>query len=531
MLKFFRKHARGWFMTAIIVIIIAVFVLYFGSTRAGRHANAIITIDKKIISEAEFHNEYEKLLNMARINLKDKLTPEMLKKMDLKTKAYENLLNREIIIAKASDMKIQVSDDELRNAIFAIPILQTDGRFDERKYQQMLRYNRMNAEEFEFLQRAELTANKIESFVREGVKISDKEIYDLYVLQNQKINVTFLQISGEDMKKKISPAQSDLEDYLKRNGNQFRVAEQTRIKYLFFGADSVPATISDSEIKSYYSGYPDKYKTKDGKQAPLASVQDAIVKELKKTKGLQTAYLEAKKARDEIYQEDNMEAYGKKNNLNLHSTDFFTLSKLPQEFAAVKNFPEALIDLNKGELSKIISSENGYYLLQVVDKKPSYIPELKTIENQVKHSFIENEAKVLAEKEATTVLEHLKSGEGIEKIAAEKNLKIGETGMFQPGNTIPRIGETENATEVLMQLSAGKPYPEKPLFTNNAYFILKFKEATLPDAKTFEAQKEMYKKILTSMKQEEAMKTWLEGNKTAMMKEKRVSIKKKVEDL
>ena len=531
MLKFFRKHARGWFMIAVIAIFIVVFVLYFGSSRAGRNTNAIAVIDKKIISEAEFHNEYEKLIDMARLNLKEKLTPDVLKKMDLKTKAYDNLLNREIIIAKANDLNIQVSDEELRNSIMSIPMLQTNGKFDERKYQQILRYNRMSSQEFENLQRASLTAGKIESFVREGVKISDKEIYDLYVMQNKNVNINFMQITGNDIKNKISPSPSELEDYLKRNGNLFRVAEQTKIKYLFFGADSFATTISEADIKSYYSSYSDKYKTKDGKQIPLADVQGNIIKELKKARGMQTAYLEAKKARDEIYQEDNMDAYGKKNNLTIHNSDFFPINKQPQEFASVKNFADAILDLKKGELSKIISAEDGYYLLQVVEKKTSYVPKLNTIEDEVRHSFIASETKILAEKEAKSILERLKSGESFEKIASEKGLKINETGLFKPGNTIPKIGQSENATEIIMQLSTGKPYTEKPLLINNAYFILKLKEVTTPEATAFETQKEMYRKILTSLRQEEAMQTWLEGNKTAMIKEKRLRIKKKAEDL
>ena len=77
----------------------------------------------------------------------------------------------------------------------------------------------MTAEEFENLYRADLTAGKIESFVREGVKISDQEIRDLYDLQNRKININFLRISGNDIKKKIAPSESELEDYLKRNSN------------------------------------------------------------------------------------------------------------------------------------------------------------------------------------------------------------------------------------------------------------------------------------------------------------------------
>ena len=49
--------------------------------------------------------------------------------------------------------------------------------------------------------------------------------------------------------------------------------------------------------------------------------------------------------------------------------------------------------------------------------------------------------------------------------------------------------------------------------------------------KDFEAKKDLYKKIFTSIKREEAMQTWLEGNKAAMIKEKRIKIKKEVEDL
>ena len=246
MLKFFRKHARGWFMIGVIAIIIIVFVLYFGSSRGGRSTNAIAIVDKKIISETEFRNEYDRLLDMARLNLKDKLTPETLKKMDLKKKAYDNLLDREVIMAKAADMKIQVSDEELRNIIISLPALQTNGVFDESKYQQILRYNRVSAEDFESMYKTDLISSKISMFVREGVKISDQEIHDLYELQNQKINVNFLQISGNEIKKNIAPAQSELEDYLKHKSNQFRVAEQVKVRYLLFTGDS-SANIGDGD--------------------------------------------------------------------------------------------------------------------------------------------------------------------------------------------------------------------------------------------------------------------------------------------
>jgi peptidyl-prolyl cis-trans isomerase D len=413
----------------------------------------------------------------------------------------------------------------------SVPALQTNGVFDERKYRQLLQYNRLSAEDFEALQKTDLITNKIESIVREGIKISDQEVYDLYALQNQKININFVQISGKDIKKKFEPAQAELEDYLKRNSNLFRVAEQMKIEYIFFAGDSFPPDISDSDIRGYYSSYKDKYKTKDGKQLSLDDVKGTITKELKSSRGMQKAYLEAKKAHDIIYQEDIFEAYGNKNNLKIHDVEFFPINTPPQELTSIKDFAAILLDLQKNDISKVLAAENGYYLLKVIDKKPAYLPKLNTIENEVKRRFIESESQILAGKEAQSILDSTKSGETFGKIAGKNGLKVNETGFFQPGNTIPKLGSSPEAAEILFQLSANKPYAEKPLLINNAYAVLKLKEVSKLDENDFQAKKDMYKKMLISIKREEAMQTWLEGNKAAMIKEKRIRIKKQVEDL
>jgi predicted GIY-YIG superfamily endonuclease len=47
----------------------------------------------------------------------------------------------------------------------------------------------------------------------------------------------------------------------------------------------------------------------------------------------------------------------------------------------------------------------------------------------------------------------------------------------------------------------------------------------------FEAKKEIYRKVAMNLKREEAMKSWLEGNKAALIKEKRMKINKEAKDL
>jgi peptidyl-prolyl cis-trans isomerase D len=532
MLKFFRKHARGWFMLAIIVIIIIVFVLYFGSDRGNRAANAVAIVDGKVISEAEFYNEYGKMLDMVKLRYGSKLTPEKLKMMNLKQTTYDNLISKHIIIAKAADLKLQVSDEELRNAIISMPALQTDGIFDQRKYNQMLRYTKSTAEDFEATQRINLIANQIGTIIREGIKISDQEIFELYTMQKQKINLSFVQISGKDVRMKTPPTKEELENFLKNNGSTFRIPEQVKVKYLFFPSSTYSsASINDAEVREYYNRFRDKFQTKDGKQSPLADVKSSIIKELKTSRGMQKAFTEAKKAHDIIYQEDNFDAYVAKNNLTTYNADFFPLNKPPQSLTTVKELASVLLELQKNDISKVIPTDNGYYLFKMIDKKQAYTPKFNDIENEVRRRFVENELIILAEKEAQAILNSVKNGEKLDKIAQGKGLKVNETGLFQPSDTIPKLGNSKEAVDTIFQLSANKPYPEKLLVINNAFVILKFKDASKVDLKDFAAKKDLYKNICSSLKREEAMLSWLEGNKIAMMKADRLKINKEAKDL
>jgi len=532
MLRFLRRNARSWIMYIILGIIIFVFVLYFGSTRDSRGGGAIVEIDNTIISEADFYNEYSKLLDIARLRYGAKLTTEELKKLDLKKMAFESLLTRQIIKAKAADLKVQVSDNELKKFIMSQPSLQTEGVFDERKYQQLLRHNKATADEFENLQRIELTASKIEALIRDGIKISDQELLDVYTLQNQKINLHYLQISEKDVTVKTKPTESDLEGYLKNNENRFRIPAQFKVSYLFFsGEDYAPRDISEEDIRSYYNRHKDAYKAKDGKPLSLDDAKGAVLKDVGKIRGMQQAYTVAKKAHETIYQEENFENYAAKNKLAIKSVDFFPLNRPPQEFAPLKDLATILSDLQKNEISKVLLTDKGYYLIKVLDKKAAYLPKLADIRTEVEKSFLEQERQALAKKEAELTLERLKKGEDMGKIAQEKKQKVNETGFFLPGNKIPKLGLSQESTEQLVLLSENKPYPEKPFFIDTSYVIFKFKEKSNIDLKDFESKKDLYRKIFVSLKRDEILQSWLEGNKQALQKEGRLKIKKEAKDL
>ena len=275
MLNLMRKHARNWLMKIILGIIIVVFIFYFGSMGGKQRAERIAMIDGKPIVYAEFQREYQNLVDVYRQRFGQGLTDEMLKSLNLKQQALDNLVNQAVVLKKAEAMNVKVTDEDVKAMILAYPGFQRNGAFDQRIYEQTLRANKMTPDEFEEMQRKMLITMKVEDLIQDGVRVSDQEVHDLYRMQNEKINVDFIQISPKTFTGGVKTTPADLEAFLKAHEAQFRVPEQVQIKYLaFMGQDyAAAAKISDADVADYYERHKDQW-TKDKKVQPLAEVKE-----------------------------------------------------------------------------------------------------------------------------------------------------------------------------------------------------------------------------------------------------------------
>ncbi|MDA8125805.1 MAG: SurA N-terminal domain-containing protein [Deltaproteobacteria bacterium] len=532
MLDLMRRHARNWLMKIILGIIIVVFVFYFGSMGGKQRAERIAVIDGKPIVYADFQREYERMMEMTRQRFGRELPDEMLKAMNLKQQALDSLINQAVILTKAEQMNVRVTDEDVRAAILAYPGFQRNGIFDQRLYEQTLRSIKMVPDEFEENQRKMMIALRVEDLIQDAVQVSDREAYDIYRMQSEKINVDFLQISPQTLEAGIKPAAGELEAFLKAHEAQFRIPEQVQLKVLaFLGQDyAAKAKVSDADVADYYERHKERW-TKDQKVQPLSEVRTAIAAELAAAGGMYAAADEAKKAHDTIYQNENFDAYAAQNRLAVRATGLFPLGAPPPEFRAIPDFAKIVSGLQKNEISRVLQGERGYYLISLVDKKAPYLPGLKDVEAEVTKGYRETEAKRLAKQEADALLARLKKGESLESLAKGKGLKVVETGLFQPGMPVPKLGAAEELTEALFQISEKKPYPEQPTLVGGSYVIVRFKgRGPLDDAK-FAAQKDAIAKYLEQQKRSVAVQSWIEGSKAALIKEGRLKYTRDFKDL
>jgi peptidyl-prolyl cis-trans isomerase D len=532
MLDLMRKHAKNWLMKTLLGIIIIVFIFYFGSMGGRERAERIAMLDGKPIVYADFQREYQNLLDMYRQQFGQSLTDEMVKSLNLKQQALDSLINQAIVLKKAEAMGVKVTDDDVKASILAYPGFQRNGAFDQRIYEQTLRANRMTPEQFEEMQRRTLIIRNVEDLIRGAVTVSDEEVRDLYQMQNQKIDIDFIQVSPKTFISGVKTTPADLETFLKAHEGQFRVPEQMQIRYLaFMGRDyAAAAQISDADIADYYERHKDQW-TKEKKVQPLAEVRDKIAAELARVRGMYAAADEAKKAHDTIYQEENFDAYAAQKKLTVRTSGLFRINAPPPEFREIADFGKTLSGLQKNEISRVIQGENGYYLLLLAERKAPYLPSLKEIEPEVEKLYREAEAKKLAQKEAETLLASLKKGGTLEAAAREKGLKVTETGLFQPGGAVPKLGSSPELTEALFQISSKKPYPDQVYLVDGNYVLIRFKEWGKLDDSEFASRKDAIDQYLQKAKQTEVLKAWVEGSKAALIKDGRLQLTRDIKDL
>lgn len=532
MLQLMRKHARNWLMKVVLGIIIVVFVFYFGSMRGRQETETIATIDGTRIAYAAFRDEYQNLLDFYRQRYGQYLTDDLIRKINLKQQAFDSIVGQAIVLSKADELGLDVSDDELKAFIFAHPAFQKDGAFSNELYHRALRYQRMTPEAFEAAQRKALRVAKMEQFIKGSAKISEQETYEIYEMQNRKVNIDFIKIGTDTVAVTEKPSGEALEAYYTEHGEVFRVPQTATIEYVVFRGESFAGTaeISDAEIQEYYD-YHDYEFEEDGKVKPLAKVRREIVSKLRSIRGMDAAFREATAAHDTIYQEENFEEYLKGAGRAIETSKLFRSVPPTGALAGLQDLGEYVFSLQEGDLGRVFSDSTGHYVFRLVALEPSHIPALTDVRERVTERYRKDSAIQAARKKAEDILGRLRGGADMAKLAKQEGLKVSETGLFLPGPEIPQIGYSLEMDEGLLEISTSNPYPDRVFLVDGNHIIMRFKGEGTLDEKDWTAKKDVTKNALIRQKGDGYFIAWLEGIKEEMVDTGRLKILRNAEDL
>jgi hypothetical protein len=440
MLKVFRAHHKKVFITLAIVIIPA-FALWGGiSFLRERREQAIAKVGNHLVNATEFRY----YLIMAELNaaflsaLSDKKV--RIPETDKTKTAYECLL----LLWKANKEKISVSDAEVLERIKLMFF--GNKPLNKNIYERLLRTFlsehglRMEVRTLEECIRNFLA---IEKLVNKDIKIeiSERDIRNFYQKDNQKAKISYISIPYEKFNPQVKIEEKELQDFFFKNKTAFREPPRIKLKYA---------------IVTKESGLADRLKENFSKIKDIEELKNKFSIEVKET-GF-------------IAKNDPIEGLGWQPTLN-----------------------QVAFSLKKEKLSPPLESNIGIIFLEKVEEKPSFIPELKEIKNEVETKIKEIRTKELAQTQALDILSKIKRQEAknLKKTAEQQKLEYKETGEFKYYDYIEGLGLNEQISKIVFSLTKDEIYPY-PILLSKGAFIIQLKDKTLIDEKEFQEKKQAY---------------------------------------
>ncbi len=234
-----------------------------------------------------------------------------------------------------------------------------------------------------------------------------------------------------------------------------------------------------------------------------------ITEKLSAQKANSLAYDEADAVYEASFDRDDLEAIADTRGLKLHTTDFFT-QKDP--IKGVKNgskFTSAAFNLSLMEISDIQDMEDGYYIIQVIEKIDEKIPELKDVREKVKAGLVEEKQDEKASKDANAFLDSLKAGGSMETESGKYDLKAETTGFFKRNGSIPNIGSERELAGAAFLLSNKKKLPDDVIKGKKGYYVIRFKKKKNPLIVEFAMKKKDLTQKLLQQKKFKTFNEWL----------------------
>lgn len=368
MLEKIRDGSQGVIAKGILVLVILSFAFagvssYLGSTSDVPAAE--VNGDK--ITKAELEQAYQS----ERARMEQQLG-EMFAALSaderylesIKQSVLERLVADKLIDQAAAAMGLRVSDEQIIAAIKSEPAFQTDGKFDNDRYQAILRQLGYQPQTFRSMMRVDMTRRQLTAALVGTEFVLPGEAKQLAELQGQTRDIRYLVVDSAPYLANASVTDEQVKNYYDANQGQFMSPEKVSLEYVELNAADFAkdSKVTEEEAQAYYDEHKTQYVSNEKRLAAHILI------------GLGSDEAAAKaKAEDLAKQLDNGADFAELAKANSEDTlsaeqggklDWFEPGVMDPSFDA------ALFALQKGQHSAVVKTDFGFHIIKLLDVQP-----------------------------------------------------------------------------------------------------------------------------------------------------------------
>jgi peptidyl-prolyl cis-trans isomerase D len=255
-------------------------------------------------------------------------------------------------------------------------------------------------------------------------------------------------------------------------------------------------------------------KVNEASTTAFETAREGIQKKLLNEQAKILAQEDAEVAYDAVYEGDDLDMIATQRNFSIQETGHFSQSKPDKSIKNGSQFATVAFNLPDNEISDIQDFGDGYYLIEVVDKIPSEIPEFESVKGRVRKDWVKQEQDEMARADANSLLADLKGGIAIEEAVKKYGLESKQTTFFRRDAAVPDIGSEPEINQVAFKLSEANKFPDEAIGSQKGYYAISLRDRKPPPADQFDTQKAEIKQRLLQQKQFRTFDAWLLDTKS-----------------
>src|SRR6266849_6193079 len=453
-----RDYARS--LKIVVFILTSGVLFYFGTGPfEGARSNAVAVVNGEEIPFERFRRAQSNLIAAYERMSRQRLTPELAERIGLSQQVVNELVTEAVVIQGAATEGVRVSDDELRSTIQQIREFQENGRFSRDEYLKVLKQLRLDPGEFESEVRRQLIRRKMETLIKQGVKVSDEEIRQAYRQRHERVRAAWAYADVKPVIAAVQVADADVAPYVKAHPAQFSQPERRKLQYVIVNPKKLAGTVSDAEAEAYYQEHAAEFE--EPKRLRVAHVLvrvppvggSEVEDVIKRAKGGEDF---AKLARE--ISEDKASA--------VQGGDLGFVG--PGELVAP--FEQAAFALKKGDVSDPVRTPFGYHAIRILDVRDGGKTPLKEVAPKIKAALGAQKSERAAQARADEAKAALLGAPDFAAAAKRLGLEAREV-TFGRGDALGEAGRDPQLDEAVFGLAVGGV--SAPLKTAAGYAVVK----------------------------------------------------------
>jgi len=427
----------------------------------------------------------------------------------------ESTWNRILLLETARRESLRVTDAELTQAIASQATFQVDGQFSRERYRQFVDAIGIGAPAYEEFTRDQLLIQKLISQVNASVSVSDADVRDAFTRERERLTATVFLIDPATFREAAGQAltEEDLRAEYAANPQAFEVPEQVTFDYLGLTRDEAAqqTSIADADIAAYYEERPDEFALPDGGTRPLEEVREDINTQLLRRAIRRRLNVTALDLEDALEAGRAFEELASAHALPIRRVGPTDVGNLWIANAPEPVVMEAAFGLAEGEMSRLVETDNGLYVVKVAQRTPAVVPPFEEMHEQIRQRLSEQRARTAASDTAQALrrklTDEVTTGAPLDAIAAQLHLTPLRPGPFTRIQPIDGLGVVPAVNAAAFTTSLGEV--SEVIAIPNGFVVLIPQERLDADLAQFEAARDALRQQLLDERQQTYFAQWL----------------------